>query len=172
MVFRAAPHPPANAIPGATLADAEDGTVGAPALGLAGNKQQYEVLGEIGRGGMSVVYRARDRKLHRLVALKRLLPQFTQRERAVARLMTEARSIANLQHPSIVSVFDIDQDENGPYIAMEFVVAQDGQPRTLEQKIKQDGVLSERVAVELVLKLCGAVALAHSKRIIHRDIKP
>lgn len=139
---------------------------------ISGIREQYEILEEIGRGGMSIVYRARDLKLNRDVALKRLLPQFTSRDRAVARLMTEARSIASLQHPNIVSVYAIDQDKDGPYIAMEYVARQDGRPLSLEQKIREEGVLGENAAVDLILKLCAAVAHAHAKKIIHRDIKP
>ena len=166
------PRPRASAGLDVTILDSDSGGAGPKVLSLVGNKEQYEVIDELGRGGMSVVYRARDRKLHREVALKRLLPKFTQRERAVARLMVEARSIANLQHPHIVNVFDIDQDQDGPYIAMELVAGQDGRPLTLAQKVQRDGLMNAVEAVDLAAKLCQAVAHAHQKGIVHRDIKP
>ena len=179
-----APPPPlaARGVPvgySGTLMDADDAPPqpGAEAQtptpsGFAGLGRQYEIMEQIGAGGMSVVYRARDRKLNRDVALKRLLPQYARRKKAVDRLMAEARSIAALQHPNIVNVFDIDEDAEGPYIAMEYVQGPAGKPQTLADKIKDEGVLKEQAAVSLILMLCQAVGQAHAKGIVHRDIKP
>ena len=138
----------------------------------SGATKQYEIIEEVGRGGMSVVYRARDLKLNREVAIKRLLPEFARNEKSVRRLMAEARSIANLQHAHIVSVYDVDQDQEGPYIAMEYVAGQSNYPETLEDRVENTGLFKQKSAITLITKLSDAVALANSKGIVHRDIKP
>src|SRR5207244_9678262 len=102
-----------------------------------------------------------------VVARESLLPDFAQRAHAVKRLMAEARSIASLQSPHVVGVYDIDCDADGPYIAMEFIPGPRGQPQTLEQKVAAEGPLAEAAAVALMLKVCAAVAQAHSRGIIH-----
>jgi prepilin-type processing-associated H-X9-DG protein len=86
--------------------------------------------------------------------------------------MTEARAIANVNHPNIAAVYDIGQDENGPFIVMEYVVGPSGQPETLDEFIRREGVLTNESAVAVVAQLCGAVQAAHDRGIIHRDIKP
>ena len=136
--------------PDLTLLD-DDGNTGRSAGSLPTSQvgDKYQILEEIGRGGMCVVYRAREAQLNRDVALKRLLPKHLSKRKAVQRLITEARAIANLQHPNIVSVYDIGEDEHGPYIAMELIHGKDGNPEDLSRRVKKGGVLLENDAVEL-----------------------
>ena len=158
-----------------TLIDEPNATPSQPIESFSkytGASSQYEIIEEVGRGGMSVVYRARDLKLNREVAIKRLLPEFAKNEKSVRRLMAEARSIANLQHAHIVSVYDVDQDEEGPYIAMEYVAGQSNYPETLEDRVENAGIFKQKAAITMITKLCDAVALANNKGIVHRDIKP
>ncbi len=157
-----------------TLVDEADGdthglATDRPALTIT---DRYEIVEELGRGGMSVVYLARDMVLGRNVALKKLLPHVSKKQKAVARLMVEARAVAGLQHPNIVALYDIGETEDGPFIAMELVAAQNHQPLTLEEKIKTDGPLGEKKGADLVTKLCRGVQHAHDYGVIHRDIKP
>jgi serine/threonine protein kinase len=126
----------------------------------------YEILGEIGRGGMGVVYRARQRRLNRDVALKMILAGDHAGPEAMTRFLTEAEAIARLQHPSIVQVHYCGGYDERPYLVMEYVeggsLAQtlDGTPRPI------------RAAVLLVKQLASGIALAHRKGIVHRDLKP
>lgn len=142
----------------------------------AGGQKQYVVEEIIGRGGMSVVYRALDTRLRRNVAIKRLLPQYAKKQKAVDRLMSEARAIARLSHPGIVAVYDVDEDAEGPYVAMEYVTSILGVPESLQDRVKPPNraarLFSPEVASKMVLKLAEAVAHAHEAGIIHRDIKP
>ena len=166
-------HDPSTDPPDLTLLD-DDGSTGNSTgqLPTSHDGDKYRVLEEIGRGGMCVVYRAREVQLNRDVALKRLLSKYLSKKKAVQRLVTEARAIANLQHPNIVSVYDIGEDEHGPFIAMELINGKDGKPEDLNFRVKEGGPLSENDAVDLVSRICGAVQAAHVKGIIHRDIKP
>ncbi len=126
----------------------------------------YEILGELGRGGMSIVYRARQRGLNRLVALKRI------REGALAgaehrrRFRTEAEAIARLHHPNIVQIFHVGEEDGSPFFSLELM---DG--GNLAAKL--GGVpLPARAAAELVATLARAMQAAHAQGIIHRDLKP
>ena len=141
----------------------------------------YEIMCEIGRGGMSVVYLARDPKLGRYVALKRLGPAVLANPSMKERFLREARLVAALNHIYIVRLFDCDEDDKGPYIIMEYVAgpgkpfAPDWPPPSLnlEQKLEQGtGPLTPRAAVTLVKKLCLAIDYAHRHGVIHRDLKP
>lgn len=141
----------------------------------------YEILCEIGRGGMSVVYLARDPKLGRFVALKRLGHAVLANPAMRDRFAREARLIAALNHIYIVRLFDFDEDAQGPYIVMEYVSgpgkphAPDWPPPSLnlEQKVDQNnGPLTPRASVTLVKKLCLAIDYAHRHGVIHRDLKP
>ncbi len=126
---------------------------------------QYELIEEIDRGGMGVVYRARQRGLNRTVALKMILsPHAGLRDQA--RFSLEAEAVARLQHPNIVQVYEVGSDDGCPYLAMEFV---DGP--SLEQRLA-DGPLLPRTAAELVATLARAVQHAHEHGIVHRDLKP
>jgi WD40 repeat protein/serine/threonine protein kinase len=126
----------------------------------------YELLGELGRGGMGVVYRAQQTSLQRLVALKMLLTGAPQTAEALARFRTEAEALAQLQHPHIVQIYEIGEHEGRPYFALEYVAGPslarhlDGQPQ------------GARAAAELVEVLARAVDFAHQHGIIHRDLKP
>lgn len=132
---------------------------------LLGNR--YEILEQIGGGGMSLVYRARDIYLNRLVAVKVLREQFTSDEEFVARFRREAQAVASLSHANIVSIYDVGQEKETYYLVMEFI-----QGRNLKEIIKEEGSLSPKDAVDIAKQICDALEHAHDNQIIHRDIKP
>jgi tRNA A-37 threonylcarbamoyl transferase component Bud32 len=127
---------------------------------------RYEVLAELGRGGMGVVYRARDTRLDRMVALKRLSEHIRDHPRAVALLLQEARSAARLNHPNIVTVYDVDYDAGAYFITMELM---EGQP--LNAVLQQRGRLTPKAAAWVGLHAATGLAYAHERRIVHRDVK-
>ncbi len=123
----------------------------------------YEILGELGRGGMGVVYKARQTKLNRVVALKLIR---TPVEEEAARFRTEAKTAARLTHPNIVQIFECGDSAAGPFVALEFV---DGD--SLARRI--DGTpLPPREAAALLLPLARAMHYAHGQGVVHRDLKP
>lgn len=126
----------------------------------------YELLEEIARGGMGVVYKARQINLNRFVALKMILSGQLASEEDVKRFYTEAEAAANLDHPGIVPIFEVGQHQGQHYFSMGFI---DGQ--SLADKVV-DGPLPPREAAELVAKICEAIAYAHERGVIHRDLKP
>jgi tetratricopeptide (TPR) repeat protein/tRNA A-37 threonylcarbamoyl transferase component Bud32 len=126
----------------------------------------YEVLGELGRGGMGVVYKARQAGLNRLVALKMVLGGDLARPDALARLLGEAEAIARVSNPNIVQVYEVGRHEDRAYFAMELV---DG--ASLADKL-DGGPLAYRQAAELIDTLARAVHVAHQAGIVHRDLKP
>jgi eukaryotic-like serine/threonine-protein kinase len=135
-----------------------------PSAGMTFYFEGYQLIEEIGRGGMGVVYKARQIGLDRLVALKMILPPHGPRERA--RFRTEAEATARLSHPSIVQIYEVGQESDCPFLAMEFVAG------TSLDKQLADSPLSGRAAAELLLDLALAVAYAHKQGIVHRDLKP
>ena len=126
----------------------------------------YEVLSELGRGGMGVVYKALQVKAKRIVVLKMILSGVHASQSALERFRIEGESIARLQHPNIVQVFDVGEYNRTPYFALEFC---DG--GNLAKKLAGTPLLGKDAAI-LVEKLARAVAEAHAKGIIHRDLKP
>ena len=141
----------------------------------------YRILREIGRGGMSVVYLAKDQKLGRFVAIKQLSQDFLGDGPMRERFFREAQLIASLNHIYIVKLYDFDAKRAEPRIVMEYVVgpgkapAPDWPPpsQNLEQKLEQNGgPLTLRASVVLVRKLCAAIDYAHRNGVIHRDLKP
>ncbi len=129
---------------------------------------KYHVLEEIGRGGMAVVYRARQESLDRIVAIKELdLTRGVQDPRALERFQLEARSAASLDHPSIITVHDFWERASKAYIAMEYV---DG--LELKEVLALQGPVDPVTAARIGIRLCQALSYAHEKGIVHRDIKP
>jgi eukaryotic-like serine/threonine-protein kinase len=126
----------------------------------------YEILGELGRGGMSVVYKARHVKLGRLVALKTILNGDYASPQEQARFRAEAQALARLQHPNIVGIYDVGEQEGRPFFALEFV-----EGGSLKDYLKSI-VLAPRQAAQLVETLARATHAAHQCGIIHRDLKP
>ncbi len=127
--------------------------------------KHYEVEEALGNGGMGVVYRARDTRLERPVAIKLLKPELVADPDRKSRFLREARAAAAVSHPAIAQVYDIDEDEGTTFIAMEFV---DG--RTVGRLIAQ-GELDLLGSVEIALQIAEGLAKAHEANIIHRDIK-
>jgi WD40 repeat protein/tRNA A-37 threonylcarbamoyl transferase component Bud32 len=127
----------------------------------------FEVVSELGRGGMGVVYKATQIGLNRIVALKMLIAGPFANPALRARFLLEAESVAALEHPGIVRVFAFGEHQGRPYLAMEFLPG-----GTLAERIEQSGPLPAKDATELMTKLAGAVAHAHSRGVVHRDIKP
>lgn len=128
--------------------------------------QHYEILEELGRGGMGVVYKARDVRLNRFVAIKLLSPQKLADPDRRQRFIQEARAVSALNHPNIVTVYEINRHEDADFIAMEFVAG-----RTLE------GVVSGRPLplsdiLSYSVQIASALAAAHAAAIVHRDLKP
>jgi beta-lactam-binding protein with PASTA domain/tRNA A-37 threonylcarbamoyl transferase component Bud32 len=128
---------------------------------------RYELIEIIGEGGMSTVYKARDRVLDRIVAVKILREEFSQDKGFVSSFKTEALSAASISHPNIVNIYDVGSENDVYFIVMEFV---DGQ--TLKSIIRRQGPLSVERAVDIAIMVCDGVHHAHEKGIIHRDIKP
>ena len=126
----------------------------------------YQVLGELGRGGMGVVYKAKHRKLSRVVALKMILAGKHSGNEALERFIVEAQAVAKLQHPGIVQIFDIGEHEGLPYFSLEFVEGKD------LQKDLNGLPRDPRRSAEMVEQLCIAMQYAHDHKILHRDLKP
>lgn len=132
---------------------------------VLGNR--YEIIEEIGEGGMALVYRAKCLKLNRIVAVKILRPQFASDEEFVARFQREAEAAASLTHPNVVSIYDVGQDGNLYYMVMEYV-----DEHNLKELIRQRGPLAYEEAITIAQQICDALDGAHRQGIIHRDIKP
>lgn len=149
---------------------------------------QYTIYSKIGNGGMGVVYLARDRRLGRFVAIKRLNNQAQSIPSLRQRFLHEARAVATLSHVHIVHIYALGEDDDGPFIVMEYVAGPDdvavkgeaqagglvqpNPPLTLDQYVSRHGQLSTEEAVELLLKVGRAVSYAHASGVIHRDLKP
>ena len=132
----------------------------------AGNKLgPYEILAPLGKGGMGEVYRARDTRLHRDVAVK-VLPQAFQTESARQRFQREARAASALNHPNICAVYDVGEAAGHPFLVMELL-----EGATLSERIA-GRPLDVATALTLAVGIADALSTAHSKGIIHRDIKP
>lgn len=126
----------------------------------------YEILAPIGAGGMGEVYRARDARLGRTVAIKVLPASFSTDRDRLNRFMQEARAAAGLNHPNILSIFDIGEERGSPYIVSELLEGE-----TLRDKLRS-GSIQTRKAVDYSLQTTRGLAAAHDKGIVHRDLKP
>jgi beta-lactam-binding protein with PASTA domain/tRNA A-37 threonylcarbamoyl transferase component Bud32 len=128
---------------------------------------RYEIDSVLGEGGMAKVFRGTDKVLGRTIAVKVLAPQFAKDHQFVSRFRREAQAAAALNHPNVVSVYDTGSEDGIHWIVMEYV---DG--RTLKSVIRQEGPLLPERAVEITQAICLALATAHEKGLVHRDIKP
>lgn len=128
---------------------------------------RYEIHRRIARGGMAEVFLARDRSLDRPVAVKMLFPEFATDPAFVERFRREAQAAANLTHPNIVAVYDWGAEAGTYFIVMEFV---DGQ--SLAEVMRSTGPLPPRRAAEVAFEVAGALGFAHSRGVVHRDVKP
>lgn len=128
---------------------------------------RYEILDVVGAGGMSIVYKARDHRLNRNVAIKVLKPEFSNDKNFVTKFRIEAQASAGLTHPNIVNVYDVVDDEGIYCIVMELV-----EGITLKQYIEQNGRLNMETAIDFSIQIASGLEAAHENHIIHRDIKP
>src|SRR2546423_1905106 len=126
----------------------------------------YRILETLGAGGMGAVYKAYDEKLHRVVALKVLPPEAISQEDRRHRFLQEARAASALNHPHILTVYEVGEDDGKPYMVMEYVEGE-----TLRQKI-ESRALAVKEALEIAIQVAEGLAKAHEHGIIHRDLKP
>ena len=132
---------------------------------VLGNR--YEIIEEIGIGGMATVYKARDRILNRFVAVKVLKSEFSNDSEFIKRFQVEAQSAASLSHQNIVSVYDVGNDDGKHYIVMELI-----EGKTLKDVITENKKLPWQDAVKIAAQIASGLNQAHKNHIIHRDIKP
>ncbi|RJP15674.1 MAG: hypothetical protein C4520_19825 [Candidatus Abyssobacteria bacterium SURF_5] len=128
---------------------------------------KYELLKEIGKGGMGNVYLARDSESNATVALKVLPPEFTRTPKYIERFRREAKAVARLNHPNIIKIFDIGEQESTHYFAMEYLGGM-----TLRKLLEQRGRLPVAEAISILVQIADALDTAHAQGIIHRDVKP
>jgi serine/threonine-protein kinase len=130
--------------------------------------EKYELIEEIGHGGMATVYRARDPRLGRDVAVKIIHPHLRESKEVTHRFSVEARAVAKLRHPNIVEVFDVSETaEREQYLVVELLHG-----RTLRKVLQQRGRMPPEVAAALGIEILSALAHAHEQGIVHRDVKP
>lgn len=129
--------------------------------------ERYEILGKIGTGGMADVYKAKDHKLNRFVAVKVLKPEFREDTTFIRKFRSEAQAAAVLTHPNIVNVFDVGEDDGVCYIVMELI-----EGITLKEYISKKGRLSVKEATSIAIQVSMGLEAAHSHGIVHRDVKP
>lgn len=129
--------------------------------------ERYEILGKIGTGGMADVYKAKDHKLNRFVAVKVLKPEFREDTTFIRKFKSEAQAAAVLTHPNIVNVFDVGDDNGVYYIVMELI-----EGITLKEYISKKGKLSVKEATSIAIQVSMGLEAAHSHGIVHRDVKP
>ncbi|MBY0400233.1 protein kinase, partial [Myxococcota bacterium] len=128
---------------------------------------RYQIVGELGRGGMGIVYKVKDTALDRLVAFKVLPQALTENEQAVTNFIREAQAAAKLNHPNIVTVYDTGEQSGRYYIAMEYV-----EGTTIKEILKKRGPISPSGILHVLMQIAEALAYAHEKKVVHRDIKP
>jgi serine/threonine-protein kinase len=132
---------------------------------------RYEILEELGRGAMGIVYKGRDPKLNRVTAIKtiRFTDDFDEEQAAKIReqFYREAEVVAKLAHPNIVTIFDVGEDLDLSYLAMEYLEGEN-----LEAFARKDNLMPIRKGIDVTAQVCDALAYAHSHGIVHRDIKP
>lgn len=128
---------------------------------------RYELLEKIGDGGMAVVYKAKDRLLNRLVAVKILKPEYTNDEKFINNFRKESHAAASLSHPNIVSIYDVGREGNINYIVMELV---EGKP--LSKIIREEAPLNYNRVIDYTKQIASGLSAAHKHGIIHRDVKP
>ncbi len=150
----------------APCGDGSNGPVPAPPPAAAPTVAGYEILGELGRGGMGVVYKARHRALKRTVALKMVLAGAHAGAKDLERFRLEAEAVARLHHPNIVQIYDVGESEGRPYFVLEY--AEQG---SLMQRLRGDPQPLEPT-VRLIETLAHAIHFAHQHQVVHRDLKP
>ena len=129
--------------------------------------KRYEILGRIGSGGMADVYKGKDHKLNRFVAIKVLKSDYRSDEVFIKKFLSEAQAAAGLMHPNVVNVYDVGQDRGLYYMVMELV-----EGITLKDYIEKKGRLSAKETVSIAIQMVTGLQAAHNHHIIHRDIKP
>ncbi|HIV33680.1 MAG TPA: Stk1 family PASTA domain-containing Ser/Thr kinase [Candidatus Blautia intestinigallinarum] len=129
--------------------------------------ERYEIVGKIGSGGMADVYKGKDHKLNRYVAIKVLKPEFREDTKFIKKFQTEAQSAAGLTHPNVVNVYDVGNDDGVYYIVMELI-----EGITLKEYISKKGKLSIKEATSIAIQVSMGLEAAHSHGIVHRDVKP
>lgn len=129
--------------------------------------QRYELVAQQGSGGMSVIYKALDRKLGRMVAIKILRPSLTQDPAFLEKFQQEARSIAMMAHPNIVTVHDVGSDGHTHYIVMEMIEGHD-----LKKVIRARGAMPLERALDYGIQICAGLGFAHRSHLVHADVKP
>ena len=162
--------------PGGTVDPALGGTIAVemdPNVDLLGQMLgeatigDYDIYGELGRGGMAAVYLGLDLALNRKVAIKTMLPELIAREGMVSRFKREAQTAASLSHPHIIQIYTVKQSEKLVYFVMKFI-----EGRSLESVITDKGQVPLEMAQVILSQVGGALAFAHRKGVVHRDIKP
>ena len=128
---------------------------------------KYEIIAELGRGGLGVVYKARDPLIGRLVALKALAPEVLADPDLLMRFYREAQAAANLQHPNVVTIYDLGEISGSPYIAMELV-----EGATLREIIDRQSPIPLAQKLSIIRQFCAGLAHAHQHGVVHRDVRP
>ena len=129
--------------------------------------KRYEILGRIGSGGMADVYKGKDHKLNRFVAIKVLKSTYRSDETFIKKFLSEAQAAAGLMHPNVVNVYDVGQDRGLYYMVMELV-----EGITLKDYIEKKGKLSAKETISISIQMVTGIQAAHNCQIIPRDIKP
>lgn len=135
--------------------------------GRLGRLGPYEVTDVIGRGGMGIVLKAFDTKLHRIVAIKVLSPQLAMTSMAVKRFLREAQAAAAVSHDHVITIFAVEEHDSSPYLVMECIVGQ-----SLQDKIDRSSPLRLQEILRIGMQIAAGLAAAHKQGLVHRDVKP